>query len=216
MLLANVHALVPLLRMGRPLPQDGTEDFDVIYGATLADEGESVVVTGSTTGNFSGVNAGSTDFVAIKLNLTDGSEVWRWQVRGSLQVPDGWLLGYGIPSNTIGNRSVNYRETAGCCSSMRSFRMILIPIFLGIDLCSFHFGPCVDDTHIIATTLLYSTGVCSPACIAFLMEQERHAVCMQAMLGTQWPVHGLPTDYGQPIHPNKRSSTGTGILLNNS
>ncbi|CBN76450.1 PEGA domain family protein [Ectocarpus siliculosus] len=59
--------------------QDGSEGFDVIYGATLADEGESVVMAGYTSGNFSGVNAGSNDFVAIKLNFTDGSEVWRWQ-----------------------------------------------------------------------------------------------------------------------------------------
>lgn len=95
--LANVLALIPLLWMGCPLPQDGSESFDVIYGATLADEGESVVMAGYTSGNFSGVNAGSDDFVAIKLNLTDGSEVWRWQVRGCLQVPGGWLPGWGIP-----------------------------------------------------------------------------------------------------------------------
>ncbi|CAM9894223.1 unnamed protein product [Ectocarpus fasciculatus] len=59
--------------------QDGTEGFDAINGAILADEGESVVMAGYTTGSFSGVNAGSYDFAAVKLNLTDGSEVWRWQ-----------------------------------------------------------------------------------------------------------------------------------------
>ncbi|CAN0289997.1 unnamed protein product, partial [Ectocarpus fasciculatus] len=53
--------------------------MNFIQGATLADDGESVVLAGYTSGNFSGVNAGSNDFVAVKLNLTDGSEVWRWQ-----------------------------------------------------------------------------------------------------------------------------------------
>ena len=45
----------------------------------MADDG-SVVVGGYTSGNWSGVNAGQRDFIAIKLDAA-GEEVWVWQVR---------------------------------------------------------------------------------------------------------------------------------------
>lgn len=58
-----------------------------------------VVLAGFTNGDFSGQNAGdeTADFVAVKLNGTDGSEVWRWQVRSlrpcSGELGDGGTAG---------------------------------------------------------------------------------------------------------------------------
>ena len=44
----------------------------------MADDG-SVVVGGYTEGDWSGANAGYTDFIAVKLDAA-GEEVWVWQV----------------------------------------------------------------------------------------------------------------------------------------
>ena len=57
----------------------GTEKRDECYAVAMADDG-SVVVAGHTYGDWSGVNAGSADFIAIKLDAA-GEEVWVWQVR---------------------------------------------------------------------------------------------------------------------------------------
>lgn len=40
----------------------------------------SVVVAGNTYGNWSGVNAGSGDWAAVKLDA-DGAVLWQWQVK---------------------------------------------------------------------------------------------------------------------------------------
>ena len=45
----------------------------------MADDG-SVIMAGYTYGDWDGVNAGSADFVAVKLDAA-GEEVWVWQVR---------------------------------------------------------------------------------------------------------------------------------------
>lgn len=42
-------------------------------------EGGSVVLAGSTLGDWSGATAGNIDFAAVKLD-SEGAEVWRWQV----------------------------------------------------------------------------------------------------------------------------------------
>lgn len=61
------------------LVQDGSEGTDVIYGATVCDE-TSVFLGGYTSGEWATSNAGGNDFAVVQLNLTDGTELWRWQV----------------------------------------------------------------------------------------------------------------------------------------
>lgn len=58
--------------------QNGTIGDDFLRAAAMGDEG-SVLLVGDTSGNWTGVNAGSFDFAAIKLDAS-GKELWRWQV----------------------------------------------------------------------------------------------------------------------------------------
>lgn len=62
----------------------GGSGLDDEAKAIAAAGGGHVVIAGYTNGDFDGQNAGdeTADFVAVKLNGTDGSEVWRWQVSG--------------------------------------------------------------------------------------------------------------------------------------
>ena len=60
--------------------QDGTELDDYIYGGGMGDTG-SVILVGSTNGDWEKPNRGGEDFAAVKLNTTDGSILWKWQVR---------------------------------------------------------------------------------------------------------------------------------------
>lgn len=60
--------------------QDGTDGDDWFYGMAIADD-NTVVLVGHTAGDFGAVNPGSHDVVAIKLNATDGREIWRYQAR---------------------------------------------------------------------------------------------------------------------------------------
>lgn len=54
------------------------------YGSATG-ENDSVVMAGFTTGHWSGQGAGVADFMAVKLDTSNGvTEAWRWQVRGSL------------------------------------------------------------------------------------------------------------------------------------
>ena len=62
--------------------QDGTEEYDYIYAAAGADDG-SVIIAGNTYGSYGTLNAGSGDFVAVKID-TNGNTVWQWQVRVEL------------------------------------------------------------------------------------------------------------------------------------
>lgn len=59
--------------------QDGTEASDKIFAAAAVDDG-SVIISGYTEGSYGAVNSGSTDFVAVEVD-SDGSLVWKWQVR---------------------------------------------------------------------------------------------------------------------------------------
>lgn len=67
--------------------QDGTAGADLVYGAAMNEDG-SVVLTGETTGIWDETTSTITesttddivDFAAVKLD-TDGTELWRWQVR---------------------------------------------------------------------------------------------------------------------------------------
>lgn len=58
--------------------QDGTSGEDVFRGIPMAENG-SVIAVGQTGGDWDGVNAGSDDFVALRLDA-DGEEIWRYQV----------------------------------------------------------------------------------------------------------------------------------------
>lgn len=56
----------------------GTIEYEHCLGVAMADDG-SVVVVGYTGGDWGDVNAGGSDFVAVKLDAA-GEEVWVWQV----------------------------------------------------------------------------------------------------------------------------------------
>lgn len=76
-LLAPSHRPCPALRT-RADEQDGTSDLDYAVAVDMAED-ESVIICGFTYGSYRGVNAGSTDMVAIKLS-SDGDLQWAWQV----------------------------------------------------------------------------------------------------------------------------------------
>ncbi|CAM9350235.1 unnamed protein product [Scytosiphon promiscuus] len=62
--------------------QDGTNYSDSMGAVAMVDNG--VAICGTTDGSFGGPSAGSSDFVAIKLDDTrGGAEVWRWQAGSS-------------------------------------------------------------------------------------------------------------------------------------
>lgn len=47
---------------------------------------------GYTTGDWNTTNLGGQDFMAVGLNSSDGSELWRWQVR---DLTRAWMLRAG-------------------------------------------------------------------------------------------------------------------------
>lgn len=51
-----------------------------MVGAVEDVGGSSVVLAGRTGGDWAAVNAGGSDFAAVKLSADDGSELWRFQV----------------------------------------------------------------------------------------------------------------------------------------
>ena len=59
--------------------QDGTGLNDTFKAAAASGGDGSVILAGSSSGNWSGVTLGEMDFIAIKLD-SDGNEMWRWQV----------------------------------------------------------------------------------------------------------------------------------------
>lgn len=62
--------------------QNGTDDRDEFEAAASSDN-NSVIMAGYTKGSWSRVkqNNGTLDPAAVKIDA-DGTEVWRWQVRG--------------------------------------------------------------------------------------------------------------------------------------
>lgn len=64
----------------------GTQAEDYLQAAVMVDRGTAVVVAGSTEGTFGESSGGDgQDFVAIKLDSSDGTETWRYQVPVYLQ-----------------------------------------------------------------------------------------------------------------------------------
>ncbi|CAN0006742.1 unnamed protein product, partial [Sphacelaria rigidula] len=59
------------------LSQDGTGVVDILQGATISDNGCSVLA-GYTEGDWFSTNKGSADFAAVKLDA-DGEVLWSWQ-----------------------------------------------------------------------------------------------------------------------------------------
>lgn len=70
------------------LSQDGTAQNDTLL-ATAAGKDGSVVLAGYSEGDWAAPNAGFKDFVAVKL-ASDGTEVWRWQVRRATTMCEGY------------------------------------------------------------------------------------------------------------------------------
>ncbi|CAN0401618.1 unnamed protein product, partial [Scytosiphon promiscuus] len=60
------------------ISQDGTSGDDRLNAVTVQSDG-TIVLGGSTEGDFDGSNAGGNDFVIVALD-DDGNEIWRWQV----------------------------------------------------------------------------------------------------------------------------------------
>ncbi len=64
-----------------------------MVGAVEDVDGSCVVLAGRTKGEWAAVNAGGSDFAAVKICLSDldgsasGEEIWRYQVRRKLMVP---------------------------------------------------------------------------------------------------------------------------------
>lgn len=65
-------------RLSRGL-QNGSDGYDDIRASAIGDN-ESVVFVGYTKGNWSGDLEGNEDFAAVSLNVSNGEELWRWQV----------------------------------------------------------------------------------------------------------------------------------------
>ena len=60
--------------------QEGTVEDDYINSCSKTADGN-VVLTGGTNGNWDGVGFGDANIMAVKLDVTDGTVVWRYQVR---------------------------------------------------------------------------------------------------------------------------------------
>lgn len=62
--------------------QDGSNDDDQLYDGVLDEDG-SVLLVGSTSGEWVGPNNGNDDFALVKL-AADGTVLWRAQVRSRM------------------------------------------------------------------------------------------------------------------------------------
>lgn len=85
------------------LEQDDTEESE-LHAAASGPDG-SVVLAGETRGDWDGINKGSNDFAAVKLNSSDGKVIWSWQVRivcAMLLCPAGFDRGGCGVSWTVG------------------------------------------------------------------------------------------------------------------
>lgn len=69
--------------------QDGTDVSDEIYGSAYVDS-RMVALCGNTYGAWDTTNEDDTDFAAVALDPSDGTEIWRWQVSDSHGQPS-WL-----------------------------------------------------------------------------------------------------------------------------
>lgn len=81
----------PSIRLSAPLPQDSTDENDQLQAAAMVDGDMSVVMVGCSNGVFSGTSDDVDSMVVIKLDVADGTEIWRWQVsckRTGIQVLD--------------------------------------------------------------------------------------------------------------------------------
>lgn len=68
--------------------QDGAGSGENLLHACTALEDGSVILAGSTEGDWAGTHSGGTDFALVKLNAL-GLEEWRWQVFTIAEKTDG-------------------------------------------------------------------------------------------------------------------------------
>lgn len=71
--------------------QNRTSELDQIHGSAMGSNG-CIIMCGSSEGNWSATSLGSRDFTAIKINVTGGQEVWRWQASDELSFLRSVLL----------------------------------------------------------------------------------------------------------------------------
>lgn len=72
-----------------PLGQDGTENVEHVESVLMMSD-DSIIMSGYTSGSFSGANLGDMDFAAWKLDA-NSIEVWRWQASGETNPSPGYL-----------------------------------------------------------------------------------------------------------------------------
>lgn len=63
--------------------QNGTAGYDTLHGSVVLADG-SIVLCGESDEVWWGAHHGEADFVAVALNSSDGTELWRWQVMWKL------------------------------------------------------------------------------------------------------------------------------------
>ncbi|CAM9731332.1 unnamed protein product [Ectocarpus fasciculatus] len=88
--------------------QDGTSDEDNLNDAVVNADG-SVVLAGSTEGDWAGTNAGLGDFAAVKLDES-GTVLWKWQSGTS---DDELLVGIASANSPSGSEVVLVGRTEG-------------------------------------------------------------------------------------------------------
>ncbi len=60
--------------------QEGTVEDDYINTCSITTDGN-VVLSGATAGDWEMLTSGDSTIMAVKLDLTDGTVIWRYQVR---------------------------------------------------------------------------------------------------------------------------------------
>ncbi|CAN0335703.1 unnamed protein product, partial [Ectocarpus sp. 8 AP-2014] len=124
--------------------QDGTSDEDNLNDAVVNSDG-SVVLAGSTEGDWGGTNAGLGDFAAVKLD-DSGAVLWKWQSGTS---DDEVLVGITSANSASGSEVVLVGRTEGSWAASNAGGYDFCAAKLdadGNELWSWQDGTDADDT----------------------------------------------------------------------
>ncbi|CAM9534982.1 unnamed protein product [Ectocarpus sp. 12 AP-2014] len=124
--------------------QDGTSDEDNLNDAVVNSDG-SVVLAGSTEGDWGGTNAGLGDFAAVKLDES-GAVLWKWQSGTS---DDELLVGITSANSASGSEVVLVGRTEGSWAASNAGGYDFCAAKLdadGNELWSWQDGTDADDT----------------------------------------------------------------------